>query len=303
MSEPGGTLRGSALDLEPMISYAGNQEDVRLRRIAHLLLSKVYVDVGAGDPVEGSVTYWLYTQGWRGVLVEPGARGAQLAAARPEDVVLTVAVSSGGGDVLLYETAPDPGMSTMRADRLAEVLDLGQTVTQVRVPVVTLTEVFEGAPGPVSVLSLDVEGAEGIVLGSLDWATHRPVVVVVEAVLPWSTVSTAHDFEGHLTGAAYDRVAFDGVNTYYVDSRHELAGELASALDYPTSILDRWRSAAMDRLEHYATSMTDQVAALTTQLDAVTADLASARGRAEAQDREPPGLRGSQREAAQRLGR
>ncbi len=244
MDEPGGTLRGSALDLDPMVSYAGNQEDVRLRRVAHLLESRVYVDVGAGDPVEGSVTYWLYLQGWTGVLVEPGSRAATLAEIRPRDLVLDAAVSAASGELALYETAPDAGMSTTRADRLAEILGLGQSVTEVRVPVLTLTEVFEQAPGPVSVLSVDVEGAEGDVLGSLDWAAHRPAVVVVEAIRPWSSISTTDDFEPVLTAADYPRAAFDGVNTWYVDDRHPQAGELRAALAYPVCLLDRWESAA-----------------------------------------------------------
>ncbi|GAC1441644.1 MAG: hypothetical protein NVSMB55_09950 [Mycobacteriales bacterium] len=226
------------------MSYAGNQEDVRLRRVAHLLESQVYVDVGAGDPVEGSVTYWLYLQGWTGVLVEPGSRAAALTPVRPRDLVLDAAVSAVSGELALYKTAPDAGMSTIRADRLAEVLSLGQSVTEVRVPVLTLTEVFARAPGPVSVLSVDVEGAEGEVLGSLDWAAHRPAVVVVEAIRPWSSIPTTDDFEPALTAAGYPRAAFDGVNTWYVDDRHPQAGELRAALSYPVCLLDRWEAAA-----------------------------------------------------------
>jgi FkbM family methyltransferase len=240
MHEPAGTLRRSALELEPMVSFSGNQEDVRLRRVLELLPTTTYVDVGAGDPVDGSVTYWLYTQGWRGVLVEPGTRGDKLAKVRPEDLVVAAAVGSGSGEVVLYETSPDAGMSTMRADRLPDVLALGQTVREHRMPVLSLTEVFERAPGPVSVLSVDVEGAEGDVLGSLDWEAHRPVVVVVEAILPWQAVSTRPDFEHHLQAADYPEVAFDGVNAYYVDRRFPCFDEVAAALAYPVSLLDRW---------------------------------------------------------------
>jgi FkbM family methyltransferase len=240
MHEPAGTLRRSALELEPMVSFSGNQEDVRLRRVLELLPTTNYVDVGAGDPVDGSVTYWLYTQGWRGVLVEPGTRGDRLTQVRPEDLVVAAAVGSGSGEVVLYETFPDAGMSTMRTDRLPDVLALGQTVRERRMPVLSLTEVFERASGSVSVLSVDVEGAEGDVLGSLDWEAHRPVVVVVEAILPWQAVSTRPDFEHHLQAADYPEVAFDGVNAYYVDRRFPGFDEVAAALAYPVSLLDRW---------------------------------------------------------------
>jgi FkbM family methyltransferase len=268
MYDAAGTLRASALELEPMVSYSGNQEDVRLRRIEQLLPNRRYVDVGAGDPVDGSVTYWLYTQGWRGVLVEPGTRGSRLLEVRPEDEVVQAAVGGGSGQAVLYETSPDAGMSTMRVDRLSEVLAFGQTVRETRMPVLSLTDVFARAGGPVSVLSVDVEGAEGEVLGSLDWEAHRPVVVVVEAILPWQAVSTRADFEHHLREADYPEIAFDGVNTYYVDRRHEQFDELAAALAYPVSLLDRWES-------HGAVLARERAAAAEGDLHGVRRELAA----------------------------
>jgi FkbM family methyltransferase len=281
MHEPGGTLRRSALELESMVSFSGNQEDVRLRRVLELLPTTTYVDVGAGDPVDGSVTYWLYTQGWRGVLVEPGTRGDRLAQVRPEDLVLAAAVGRGSGEVVLYETSPDAGMSTMRADRLPDVLALGQTVREHRMPVLSLTEVFERAPGPVSVLSVDVEGAEGEVLGSLDWEAHRPVVVVVEAILPWQAVSTRPDFEHHLHAADYPEVAFDGVNAYYVDRRFPGFDEVAAGLAYPVSLLDRWEPYTAVLAREEAAAAREEVLAVRAEAEKTAAELLSAQAESE----------------------
>jgi len=47
-----------------MISYAQNFEDVLLGRVFHNRTDGFYVDVGAGDPVELSVTKWFYDLGW-----------------------------------------------------------------------------------------------------------------------------------------------------------------------------------------------------------------------------------------------
>jgi FkbM family methyltransferase len=281
MHEPAGTLRRSALELEPMVSFSGNQEDVRLRRVLELLPTTTYVDVGAGDPVDGSVTYWLYTQGWRGVLVEPGTRGDRLAKVRPGDLVVAAAVGSGSGEVVLYETSPDAGMSTMRTDRLPDVLALGQTVREHRMPVLSLTEVFERTPGPVSVLSVDVEGAEGDVLGSLDWEAHRPVVVVVEAILPWQAVSTRPDFEHHLQAADYPEVAFDGVNAYYVDRRFPGFDEVATALAYPVSLLDRWEPYAALQAREDAAAVRAELLAVRAEVEETTAALLRAQAEGE----------------------
>src|SRR5439155_26777655 len=61
--------------------------------------SGVFVDVGAGYPVNGNQTWFLEQQGWRGVLIEPhpamaallrekrpDSRTFQMAAGRPEQV-------------------------------------------------------------------------------------------------------------------------------------------------------------------------------------------------------------------------
>ena len=64
---------------------------------------------------------------------------------------------------------------------------------------------------------VDVEGAEREVLASSDWNVFRPIVVVVEAVAPWSTKPTHEAWEPLLLGAEYALAAFDGINRFYVD--------------------------------------------------------------------------------------
>jgi peptide methionine sulfoxide reductase MsrB len=54
-----------------MISYAQNFEDIILWRALKNIKNGFYVDVGAGDPVNHSVTKWFYDQGWSGVNIKP----------------------------------------------------------------------------------------------------------------------------------------------------------------------------------------------------------------------------------------
>ncbi len=69
------------------VSYAQNGEDVVLARAFRDRREGTYVDVGAGHPVEDSVTYAFYLAGWRGVNIEPNIDlHQQLELARPEDV-------------------------------------------------------------------------------------------------------------------------------------------------------------------------------------------------------------------------
>jgi hypothetical protein len=53
------------------ISYAQNNEDVLLWRALGHVQDGFYIDVGASDPVEHSVTRAFYDAGWRGINIEP----------------------------------------------------------------------------------------------------------------------------------------------------------------------------------------------------------------------------------------
>ncbi|MGH2717056.1 MAG: hypothetical protein ACRDJU_00545 [Actinomycetota bacterium] len=71
-----------------MISYAPNREDVLLARVLRAD-SGFYIDIGAGDPANGSLTRHFHERGWHGINVaaSPEHR-TQLAAARPADATL-----------------------------------------------------------------------------------------------------------------------------------------------------------------------------------------------------------------------
>ena len=74
------------------ISYAQNMEDVLLWRCFKDLENGTYIDVGANDPSEDSVTKAFYDRGWSGINIEPIQRHHDdLTAQRPRDINLRVA--------------------------------------------------------------------------------------------------------------------------------------------------------------------------------------------------------------------
>ena len=92
-----------------IISYAQNAEDVRLARLFDSS-SGFYVDIGAGDPTEFSVTKHFYDRGWSGINVEPGPAFERLEQQRPRDVNLRLAVAPrvGGAGVLGLDSPLGP---------------------------------------------------------------------------------------------------------------------------------------------------------------------------------------------------
>src|SRR5438105_3464493 len=99
--------------MERLISYAQNGEDILLHRALHDVKNGFYVDVGAWDPTLDSVTKHFYDRGWRGINIEPGQIFQKLAAERPEDLNLNIAVSDRSGLVELYESPANSGLSSL----------------------------------------------------------------------------------------------------------------------------------------------------------------------------------------------
>src|ERR1700735_761496 len=72
-----------------VISYSQNPEDVMIARLFPHEYRGFYIDVGAADPENLSVTCHFYNQGWSGVNVEPVTKFYdRLQQMRPRDITL-----------------------------------------------------------------------------------------------------------------------------------------------------------------------------------------------------------------------
>ncbi|HEV8555698.1 MAG TPA: FkbM family methyltransferase [Actinophytocola sp.] len=220
-----------------MISYAQNAEDVVLARLFAGQRTGRYVDIGAGDPIEASVTKHFYDHGWRGLNIEPIPFLAErLRADRPEDVTLAVAVGAKSGSAVLHVVGHEWGWSTLD-DQLAQGYRDEQQwdVSEIEVELVTLAAVLDDHPGPVDFLKIDVEGAEQDVIDGADWARHRPRVIVIEATEPGAPTPAHHQWEPVLLDAGYRCALFDGLNRFYAQAED---GEALTRLAAPANVFD-----------------------------------------------------------------
>ncbi|RAS68022.1 FkbM family methyltransferase [Lentzea atacamensis] len=222
-----------------MISYAQNAEDVLLARLFHGRTTGRYVDVGASDPVEDSVTKHFYDLGWRGINVEPiPAQAEALRKARPGDVTLAVALGAKSGSAVLHHVVNRSGWSTLDSV-LASTYQAESTleIVQVEVELRTLADVLDEHPGDIDFLKIDVEGEERGVIEGADWDRHRPRVVVVEATEPGSTKPAHHEWDPLMTEAGYRCALFDGLNRFYAQADDTEALEL---LAVPANVFDKY---------------------------------------------------------------
>jgi len=135
----------------------------------------VYVDIGAGEPVQCSNTWGLYQRGWRGLLVEPLFwYWPALLHQRPGDFLYDSAVRNYTGFTALR--VQGTVSSVLPSWNISEQADL-------LVPCETAAEVLARFPAirdACRFCNIDVEGVEGEVLQTIDWETFRPDVFCVE---------------------------------------------------------------------------------------------------------------------------
>ena len=208
------------------LSYAQNLEDYHLDLIFAGQDAGTYVDVGGGHPVADNVSFWFYLKGWRGLVVEPQQALADIYRhVRPRDHTVSCLAGRTEGEADFHIVDRLHGFSTTLREHAAGAEKFGAGFTTARLPVRTLTAVIdEAALDAIDFLKIDVEGAEADVLAGMDFARHRPRVIVVEAVAPGSMDAAWSAWEPALLDRGYRFAFFDRLNRFYVAKE---AAELA----------------------------------------------------------------------------
>lgn len=231
-----------------MISYAQNFEDVLLNRFFRGKEKGTYVDIGAYDPEELSVTKHFYDQGWSGINVEPSISAIQkFLTDRPRDKNIRALISVVEGTIPFFDV-PGTGCSSLSRENAESAgAEKSVAVDEIPTPSLKLETVLRLASSTAKVidfLKVDVEGAEYEVLVSNDWSKYRPVVVVYEAVPPGRTPIEAFNIEDKaahvLTENGYIFMHFDGLNKYFV-RKEDWSVDVSRLMSYPACTFDDFK--------------------------------------------------------------
>jgi FkbM family methyltransferase len=274
------------------VSYSINREDVYLNRLFGEQAAGFFVDVGAAHPMFENDTKALYDRGWNGINIEPNAEFFDLLAAeRPRDRNLNMAVSGSTGELTFYQVV-GTGLSTVDVGEAERARGKGFEVIERRVATDTLGHILEASGATaIDILKVDVEGSELRVLQSNDWARFRPRVILVEATFPETPVRRPDEVTPYLETQGYRRSFFDGLNDYYVEHGFDVPSH---AFEPPVNVFDRFvphaevlMTAARDSLQDQVTALREEqanaqayTASLTEALEAVRTALSAEQGNA-----------------------
>ena len=197
--------------MECLISFAQGQQDIILAHaLSNIVPSDIFwVDVGANDPVNISVTLLFYLRGGHGINIEPQPMyQKRYALLRARDINLPVGIGETEGTLVLHGSGDTATMTDEYAGG-----------NSIKVKVTTLTKVFQDyVPDnqEVHFLKIDVEGFERECIMGLDLSRYRPWIICTEC-LPHEN---CEDYESKLLGSGYQFVYYDRQNKYYVLKEH-----------------------------------------------------------------------------------
>jgi FkbM family methyltransferase len=183
-----------------------------------------YIDVGANQPNDYTVTRWFYERGWRGINIEPIVRlHEQNVKYRPLDINLNVAVSNEGGGLDFYEVENADGISTVDIEEVEKIHKKGLQTKHYKVQTIKLDDIVEKyAPRKnIDFIKIDVEGWEKQVLEGLNLKKYRPTVFCIEATYPNTEIPTHGKWEHLLLGEGYTFAFSEGINRYYVRNENQ----------------------------------------------------------------------------------
>jgi len=141
-----------------------------------------YVDVGSGQPVRGSNTYFFYKRGWSGTLIDPVKFNSRLTKLfRERDTFVQNIVSSKNTTLKFYEFYPAE-YSTIEKSVAEDLVKRGiKLKSELNLNPISLASLnLTCQPLDPTLLSIDVEGHDLKVLNSNNWSAFKPRVICIE---------------------------------------------------------------------------------------------------------------------------
>ena len=179
-----------------------------------------YLDIGSGDPVRGSNTYFLYKKGWNGILIDPLTRNIfSSKVIRRKDMIIQGLVGAINKSYPFFEMYPYE-YSTTNNERVNDLINKGKAklVKKVQLHTYSVSDLRLNIDlDQPSLLSVDCEGLDLEVLKTIDLKTIKFRVICVED-FDFNPVSKSSAINHYLVENGYEIVDRAGPSSIYVKS-------------------------------------------------------------------------------------
>jgi len=196
-----------------IISYAECGEDIVLyHALKDIVTNVTWVDAGASDPWEYSVTQMFYDRGGHGINVEPRKEAYEaICEYRKRDLNFCCGLGEKKGTLKFLNEA-----TSASKDVIEQYKKSGKSLTYTEIPVRTLSDVLEEANinEDIHFFKIDVEGMEESVFKGTDFKKFRPWILCVESCFEYK------NWEDLLLENGFQLAMVDEINRWYVSKEH-----------------------------------------------------------------------------------
>ena len=198
-------------------------EDILINRFFRKKNNGFYVDIGCYHPTKGSLTYYLYKKGWRGLNVDLSKVSIDLfKLARPKDYNIHAAVADFDGETHFFENGMINQQNTLENN--------GANLKKIKIIAFKLQTLLEKLNiKHIDFLNVDVEGSDYKVISSLDLNKIRPKMICIEEN-KYDIKDIINDaIQSFMNSNDYFLFSRIGVSSIYIDSY--IKGEIKNIMN------------------------------------------------------------------------
>ena len=148
-------------------------EDIFIRRFFKNQKKGFYVDIGCYHPVKGSLTYYLFKKGWKGLNADLSKVSIDLfKVSRPSDYNINAAVTDYNGETVYYENGIINQQNSLTQD---------ESKKKIKILAYKLNDLLEKFKvDKIDFLNIDVEGNDFKVISNLNFKKYKPKLISIE---------------------------------------------------------------------------------------------------------------------------
>jgi FkbM family methyltransferase len=189
-----------------------------------------YVEIGGNSPIFDSTTFGLYLLGWHGLVIEPNPAHRPIhEIVRPRDSYIEAAAWSENKDVVLNIPEINGWARSAEFGNNSKLFSSSENLRTIEVSGVRVSTVLEklNIQTPIDFMSIDVEGDSIKVLEGIDFSTHRPKIICIEAgeYINWSSQDSQDNSEAIISFLCKEKYLKIGVDPANIWFRDELSSE------------------------------------------------------------------------------